>query len=347
MSLSASERHVPVMCARITELLAPALNAPGSVYVDGTLGMGGHTEAVLSACPGARAIGIDRDEQALEQARERLAPFGERFVGVHARYDQIDEVLSDLTVGPVQAILLDLGVSSLQLDEAGRGFAYRMDAPLDMRMDRGLPRTAADVLNSYAVDELTRILRDYGEERFASRIARAVVTEREHEPFESSGRLVELLYRVIPAGSRKTGGHPAKRTFQALRIEVNEELESLSRVLPRAVESCAVDGRFAVLSYHSLEDRMVKKTFAAGLADTSPPDMPVQLPQHAPFLAPLTRGAETADDDEVARNPRSASAKLRVVRRIAPTPPGRLSDDSYADLSPRSRHQNRRKGQPR
>ncbi len=345
--MSASERHIPVMCARITELLAPALQASGSVYVDGTLGMGGHTEAVLTACPNAVAVGIDRDQQALAEARERLASFGERFVGVHARYDQIDELVPELTGGKVQAILLDLGVSSLQLDEAERGFAYRMDAPLDMRMDLGLPLTAADVLNGYTVDELTRVLREYGEERFASKIARSVVAEREREPFENSGRLVELLYRVIPAGSRKTGGHPAKRTFQALRIEVNGELESLARVLPRAVESCALDGRIAVLSYHSLEDRMVKKTFAQGLADTSPPDMPVQLPQHAPFLASLTRGAETADDDEVARNPRSASAKLRVVRRIAPTPPGRLSDDSHADLSPRSRHQNRRKGQPR
>ncbi|MCA0437183.1 MAG: 16S rRNA (cytosine(1402)-N(4))-methyltransferase RsmH [Austwickia sp.] len=319
-----ADRHVPVLRDRIVALLAPALEAPGAVFVDGTLGLGGHTEAILAACPHARAIGIDRDAQALDLATARLSAYGSRFVPAKARYDEIEDVLAALGVSAAQAVLLDLGVSSLQLDETDRGFAYRVDAPLDMRMDPDLPLTAADVLNTYPAADLARILADYGEERFARKIAGVVVAERDREPFAGSGRLVELLHRVIPAASRRTGGHPAKRTFQALRIEVNGEMDSLAAALPRVVEVCALDGRVAVLSYHSGEDRMVKKVFAAGTTSSAPPGMPVEPPEHAPYLQSLTRGAEVPDAAEVAANPRAASAKLRAVRRLAPTPPGRI-----------------------
>lgn len=345
MDIPIRDRHIPVMCERIVELLAPALQAEGSVYVDGTLGMGGHTEAILTRCPGARAIGIDRDAQALALAGERLAPFGDRFRGVHARYDQIGEVLPEIGVTGAQAILLDLGVSSLQLDEEDRGFAYRVDAPLDMRMDAGLPMTAADVLNTYSVEDLAHILHAYGEERFARSIARSIVAEREREPFTTSGRLVELLHRMVPAASRRTGGHPAKRTFQALRIEVNGELDSLAAALPAVVDRCATDGRVAILSYHSLEDRMVKRVFTAGASSTAPADMPVELPEHAPYLAHLTRGAEVPAPEEVAHNRRAASAKLRAVRRIAPTSPDRRRLDAAARMQ--GRHRTRGKDQHR
>ena len=338
---TAAERHVPVLCARIVELLAPALAEPGAVYVDGTLGLGGHTAAILSACPGARAIGIDRDAQALALAAARLSPYGDRFVPARARYDEIADVLADQGLGAAQAVLLDLGVSSLQLDEPDRGFAYRFDAPLDMRMDPDLPLTAAEVLNGYPAADLARILADYGEERFAKRIAAAVVAERAREPFTDSARLVALLQRVVPAASVRSGGHPAKRTFQALRIEVNGELASLAAALPATLEVCAPGGRVAVLSYHSGEDRMVKKVFAAGTTSSAPPEMPVELPEHAPYLRSLTRGAEVPDAAEIARNPRAASAKLRAVLRVAPTPPGRLPAALAAAEPPQRRRPDR------
>lgn len=320
---SPADRHVPVLRDRVVQLLAPALREPGSVYVDGTLGLGGHAEAILAQCPNARVIGIDRDAQALRLATQRLAPYLDRFLPVHARYDEIAAVLAAAGVAAAQAVLLDLGVSSLQIDEPARGFAYRVDAPLDMRMDPGLPMTAADVLNTYTPADLARVLFEHGEERYARRIAAAVAAEREREPFADSGRLVELLQRVVPAASRRTGGHPAKRTFQALRIEVNDELACLAAALPQAIEVCALGGRVAVLSYHSGEDRMVKKVFAAGATSAAPPGMPVELPGQAAYLELLTRGAETPDAAEVARNPRAASAKLRAVRRLAPTPADR------------------------
>ena len=320
---SAADRHTPVLLARVLELLAPALQRAGAVYVDGTLGMGGHAEAVLRSCPEAIAVGIDRDPQALALASERLRPFEDRFTSVAARYDEIDTVLSDLGHEGAQAVLLDLGVSSLHLDDTERDFAYRVDAPLDMRMDPDLPLSAADVLNSYDAATLADILRRYGEERYAPRIARAVVAERDRAPFETSGRLVELLHRVIPAASRTRGSHPAKRTFQALRIEVNGELASLAAALPRVLEVCAPGGRVAVLSYHSLEDRMVKQAFAAGTASSAPPGLPVELPEHRPYLRSLTRGAEPPDRAEVEANPRAASARLRAVERLRATPAGR------------------------
>ncbi len=313
---SAAARHVPVLRERVVDLLAPALELPGSICVDATLGMGGHAEAVLRRCPSAAVIGVDRDTEALALAGERLAVFGARFRAVHAVYDELPEVLASLRLGPVQAVLFDLGVSSLQLDEGERGFAYAHDAPLDMRMDQGGGPTAADVLNTYAAADLVRILRDYGEERFARAIAAAVVREREREPFTTSARLVELLRSVVPAASQRSGGHPAKRTFQALRIEVNSELATWERALPRAVDALAVGGRIAVLSYHSLEDRITKTVLAAGATDRTPPGLPVSLPEQAAYLRLLTRGAEVPSEQEQHDNPRSASARLRAAERV-------------------------------
>jgi 16S rRNA (cytosine1402-N4)-methyltransferase len=327
---TAGDLHVPVLRDRIVELLSPALQDPGAVMVDATLGMGGHSESILEACPGARVVGIDRDHQALSLAAERLARFGDRFTPVHAVYDELPQVLVDCGLtgppgppGPsgssgrpsVSAVLLDLGVSSLQLDEEQRGFAYRHDAPLDMRMDQDSGITAAEVLNTYGQADLERILREYGEERFARRVASAIVRERARQPFTSSARLVELLRSAIPAASQKSGGHPAKRTFQALRIEVNSELESLRAALPAAVDALAVGGRIAVLSYHSLEDRLAKQTLAAGARSGTPVGLPVEIPELAPYLRLLTRGAEEPAAAEVTINPRAASARLRAAER--------------------------------
>jgi 16S rRNA (cytosine1402-N4)-methyltransferase len=312
----ARDRHVPVLRDRCVELLAPALRRPGAVVLDATLGMGGHGEALLKAYPEAVLVGLDRDPQALRLAGERLAGFGNRVRLVHAVYDELDDVLNDLSLAALDGVLMDLGVSSLQLDEADRGFAYAVDAPLDMRMDPGEGLTAADVLNTYPVGELTRVLREYGEEKFARRIAERIVAERAREPFRSSARLVELVRACIPAPARRTGGHPAKRTFQALRIEVNQELEALRRAVPAAVGALAVGGRIVVLAYHSLEDRIVKQVLSAGARSTAPPDLPVELPEHAPVLRLLTRGAETASAEEIEDNPRAASVRLRAAERI-------------------------------
>ncbi len=315
----AASRHVPVLRDRVVGLLEPALRAPGSVVVDGTLGMGGHAEALLTTCPEALLVGIDRDREALALAGERLASFGDRVRLVHAVYDELPDVLARLGITEVQGVLLDLGVSSLQLDEDDRGFAYRVDAPLDMRMDQSGGVTAAQVLNTYEVSDLARVLREYGEERFALRIAKAVARERDREPFTTSGRLVELVRANVPAATRTQGGNPAKRTFQALRIEVNEELAALGAALPAAVDALAVGGRIAVLAYHSLEDRPVKQTLAAGARSTTPPGLPVELPEHAPYLRLLTRGGEPASEAEIQQNPRAASARLRAAERVRST----------------------------
>jgi 16S rRNA (cytosine1402-N4)-methyltransferase len=308
--------HVPVLLDRVVALVAPPLQQPGAVLVDATLGLGGHTEAVLTRCPEAHVVGIDRDQQALERAAERLAQFSGRTTLVHAVYDEIPDVLQRLGIATVQGVLFDLGVSSLQLDLRERGFAYAEDAPLDMRMDDSTGVTAAEVLNTYPAAELARILRQYGEEKFARQIARAVVREREMTPFDRSARLVDLLRAVIPAPARRTGGHPAKRTFQALRIEVNDELGVLRRALPRAVASTAVGGRVVVMSYHSLEDRMTKQAFAPLVRASVPDDLPVVPEEHQPRLRLLTRGAEKASVQEIEDNPRAASVRLRAVERI-------------------------------
>jgi 16S rRNA (cytosine1402-N4)-methyltransferase len=309
-------RHVPVLLDRVLALLGPALSLPDAVVVDATLGLAGHAEGILRAHPGVRLIGIDRDDAALALAGVRLAPFEGRITLVHAVYDELPAVLARLGLARVQAVLFDLGVSSMQLDEAERGFSYSKDAPLDMRMDRSQGATAADILNSYPAADLARILRWYGEERFAARIADAVVKERGRHPLDSTARLAELVRDSIPAAARRTGGNPAKRTFQALRIEVNAELAVLERAIPAAVAAICVGGRVVVLSYQSLEDRVVKRVFVQGAASTAPAGLPVELPEHAPILRLLTRGAEVPTPEEIASNPRAASAKMRAVERI-------------------------------
>ncbi len=310
-------RHVPVMRDRVLTLLAPALDDPGAVLVDATLGLGGHAEEALLRFPDIRLVGLDRDPEALRLSGERLASFGERVTLVHAVYDELPSVLADLGLASVQGILFDLGVSSMQLDEADRGFAYAQDAPLDMRMDPTETRTAADILNTYPAPELTRILRQYGEEKFASRIAARIVAARAQEPFTDSARLVDLIRAAIPAAARRTGGNPAKRTFQALRIEVNGELEVLERAIPRALSALAVRGRIVVMSYQSLEDRIVKQVLAAGARPDVPADLPFVPADREPWLRLLTRGAETADVEEIAANPRSASVRVRAAEKLA------------------------------
>lgn len=308
--------HVPVLLDRILALFAPALADKDAVLVDATLGLGGHADALLSAHPRLRLIGLDRDPNALRRSSERLARHGDRVDLVHTVYDEMPEALAGLGLSRVDGVLFDLGVSSMQLDQRERGFAYAQDALLDMRMDPTTGRTAADVLNTYSVGELIRILREYGEERFAPRIARAVAAEREREPFTSSARLVQLLYDAVPAASRRTGGHPAKRTFQALRIEVNGELEVLRRALPAALDLVAVGGRIVIESYHSLEDRMVKRALAERAKSRTPQGLPVELEGHGPELRLLTRGAEMASESEIAQNPRATSVRLRAAERI-------------------------------
>jgi 16S rRNA (cytosine1402-N4)-methyltransferase len=315
----AAARHEPVLRDRVVGLLEPALRAEGSVVVDGTLGMGGHAHALLTACPTALLVGIDRDHEALALAGERLSEFGDRVRLVHAVYDELPDVLDRLGLTEVQGVLLDLGVSSLQLDEDDRGFAYRVDAPLDMRMDQSHGITAAEVLNTYEVSDLARVLRSYGEERFALRIAKAVARERDREPFTTSARLVEVVRANVPAATRQQGGNPAKRTFQALRIEVNDELAALEAAVPAAIDALAVGGRIAVLAYHSLEDRLVKQAFAAGARSGTPVGLPVELPEHAPYLRLVTRGSEPPSEAEIQQNPRAASARLRAAERVRST----------------------------
>jgi 16S rRNA (cytosine1402-N4)-methyltransferase len=309
------QRHVPVMVDRVVALIAPALVEPGSVLVDATVGLGGHAAAILSQCPAARLVGLDRDEQALALAAETLEPFTERVTLVHAVYDEIGDVLADLGHDRVNGVLFDLGVSSLQLDEADRGFSYAHDAPLDMRMDASRGQTAADVLNTYSAADLARVISRYGEERFARRIADRVVRERADRPLTSSERLVELIREAIPAAARRTGGNPAKRTFQALRIEVNDELGALERALPAAIDALAVRGRIVVMSYQSLEDRIVKQTLQRRSTSPAPPDLPITASEAGAELTLLTRGAENPSAAEVAANPRAASARVRAAER--------------------------------
>ena len=308
----------PVLLGRIVELLSPALAATGAVHVDATVGMAGHAAAILAANPGARLVGIDRDADALAIAGEVLEPFTTRVTLIQARFDELDEVLDDLGLGQINSLLADLGLSSLQVDQRQRGFAYAVDAPLDMRMDSRTERTAADVLNSASRADLAYLLKRYGEEPHADRIARAIVTERERQPFTTSARLVEVIAAALPAAVRHGGGHPAKRTFQALRIEVNGELDALAELLPAALNRLTLGGRLAVLAYHSLEDRMVKQSFAAATRDAAPERLPVVPVQLQAQFSPLTRGAEKPDAAEVAANPRAASARLRAVQRIRP-----------------------------
>ncbi|CAB4894509.1 MAG: 16S rRNA (cytosine(1402)-N(4))-methyltransferase RsmH [Actinobacteria bacterium] len=309
--------HIPVMRERVFALLAPAISAPGAILVDATLGLGGHAEYALTEFPELRLIGLDRDTDALEKSRQRLASFGDRVNFVHAVYDELPEVLAELGFSSVQGILFDLGVSSMQLDLRDRGFSYSQDAPLDMRMDQSRGLTAADVVNTYGAGQLADVLREYGDEKFAMRIARRIVAARELEPFTNSARLVDLVREAIPAATRRTGGNPAKRTFQALRIEVNGELDSLRAAIPAAIEALAIGGRLVVMSYQSLEDRFVKQVFVEQTTAKVPHGMPVIPVEHQPKLRLLTRGAETPTEQELEDNPRSASVRVRALERVA------------------------------
>ncbi|MFZ0831786.1 MAG: 16S rRNA (cytosine(1402)-N(4))-methyltransferase RsmH [Mycobacterium sp.] len=311
--------HIPVLLDRCVELLAPALtrrspDGAGAVLVDATLGAGGHAERFLREFESLRLVGLDRDPDALLTAGERLARFGDRVEMVQARYDAIARAVA----GPVDGVLFDLGVSSMQLDRPERGFSYAADAPLDMRMDPTAGSTAADIVNTYDEAALADILRRFGEERFAGRIAAQLVRRRAVQPFRRTGELVELLYQAIPAPARRTGGHPAKRTFQALRIAVNGELDSLRAALPAALDKLAPGGRIVVMAYQSLEDRIVKNVFSHATSSRTPQGLPVELPGHQPLFAALTRGAEKAGAAEVDRNPRSASVRLRALEKLVP-----------------------------
>jgi len=308
--------HVPVLLDRVLALLAPAIADKAAVVVDATLGLGGHAEAMLSAHPQLTLVGLDRDQEALSRSRDRLARFAGRTHLVHAIYDRMPDVLDELGFPGIDGALFDLGVSSMQLDLAERGFAYAQDAPLDMRMDQGSGPTASDVVNGYAVADLARVLREYGEERFALRIAKAIERERRRGALNSTAQLAEIVRAAIPAATRRHGGHPAKRTFQALRIEVNGELEALRSAVPAAIDALSVGGRIAVLAYQSLEDRIAKHAIAEYTSDHTPIDLPMALAGQGPQLRLLTRGSEPASDAEIAANPRAASVRLRAAERI-------------------------------
>ena len=310
--------HTPVLLDRCVELLAPALSRPGAVLVDATEGMGGHSEALLTRFPDIRLIGLDRDTDALRIAGERLAPFGDRVTLVHTVYDGIAQAVASAGVSRIDGVLFDLGVSSLQLDEAERGFAYAQDAPLDMRMDQTSGATAADIVATYGEGDLRRIFERYGEEKLAGRYARAIIAARAEAPIERSGQLVDILIAATPVAVQREGrGHPAKRVFQALRIEVNAELAVLERAVPAALDLLRVGGRIVVMSYQSLEDRLVKRVFADASSSTAPAGLPVELPEHAPRFRLLVRGAELASEDERARNPRATPVRLRAAERVA------------------------------
>ena len=319
--------HVPVLLERCLELLAPALGRPAAdgprVCVDATLGMGGHAGAILAAHPDVVLVGLDRDTEALSDAGQRLARYDWRVHLAHAVYDELPEVLDRLGYERVDGVLFDLGVSSLQLDAPDRGFAYARDAPLDMWMDQTTGITAEEVVNSYEPPALVRVLRLYGEEKFASRIVDAIVRERQRSRITTSARLADLVRDAIPAAARRTGGNPSKRTFQALRIEVNSELSTLERALPAALDRLAIGGRIVVMSYQSLEDRITKRAMQERARSTAPVDLPVEPPGSGPTLRLLTRGAEKASAQEVAANPRAASVRLRAAERVDPDAPAR------------------------
>lgn len=314
-ALSDGAQHRPVLYKEIIQALQPAA---GGFYIDGTLGAGGHAWGILSAGdPDSRLLGMDVDPQALALARERLAPFGGRVRIVQSSYDRLSEELATLGSPEVNGIMLDLGVSSMQLDTPERGFSFKQDAPLDMRFNPKDPVRASDLVNQMSEAELRNLLYRYGEEERAARIARAIVRER---PLETTGELADLILRTVgrERGARGKGMHPATRTFQALRIAVNRELENLERVLPQAVSALTPGGRLAVISFHSLEDRIVKQYFRRESRDClCPSRQPVCTCGHTASLIEITRSPIKPGDDEVSRNPRARSARLRIAERIS------------------------------
>ena len=300
------------------ELLTPAINKSETpVVVDATLGLGGHSEALLESNSNLVLIGIDRDLDAIVKAKARLAKFENRTNFSHAIFDEITDVVNSFGFQKVDGILFDLGVSSMQLDQSDRGFSYSQDAPLDMRMDRSTGITASEILNSYAPGELVRILRTYGEEKFATRIVENIVKERAKAPLNSTAQLATLVKESIPAATRRTGGNPAKRTFQALRIETNDELGAVNRAIPQALELLKVGGRLVVMSFQSLEDRIVKEFFTQATTSGTPRDLPMELPEFAAKFALCVRGSVLPSESEIAANSRAQSVRLRAIERVA------------------------------
>lgn len=313
--------HAPVLLDDCVNLVSPALNHKNSVVVDCTLGLAGHATAFLKAAPLATLVGIDRDGEALELATKRMREEGldERFIPVHAAFDEVDKVLEDLAINNIDAAFMDLGLSSLQIDEEDRGFSYSHNTALDMRMDTTQSITAATILATYDSHKLANIFREYGQERFSGPIARKIVQVREETPITTSGQLVELVDNVIPR-SHRAPGNPAKRVFQALRIEVNGELDKLARTLPKLALRLNQGGRIVVESYHSLEDIAVKRFMNNGLEVDVPANMPIVPADAQPFFKSLTRGAVKASKEEIANNTRSSSVRLRAVELIRDIP---------------------------
>ncbi len=320
-ALRPEDRHLPVMRDRVIDLLAPAVEASRRagrrpIAVDGTLGMGGHTQEMLRRFEDLVVVGIDRDPNALEMAVERLGGLSARLVPFHGTYDQVAGALAAAGVERMDAALYDLGVSSYQLDARERGFAYSYDAPLDMRMDTHAGYSAADLVAEAEEAELRRIIRRYGEERFAGPIARAIVRARGEGPLTTTGALVEVIRSAVPVAAGAKGGHPAKRTFQALRIAVNDELDLLEAAVPAVLDRLQIGGRAVVMSYHSLEDRITKRHLGEWSTSTAPPNFPVVLEEHEPVVRILTRGTEKPTSAEIAENPRASSVKVRAAEKI-------------------------------
>ena len=310
--------HISVMRNRCVELLTPAILATSDpVVVDATLGLGGHSEALLERFSHLTVLGIDRDLTALAKANERLSHFGERFKSAHAVFDQFSSVVESFGFSKINGALFDLGVSSMQLDQGNRGFSYSHDAPLDMRMDQSQGITAAEILNTYQPGEIVRILRVFGEEKFATRIVENIVKERAVEPLRTTSQLAEIVKRSIPAATRRTGGNPSKRTFQALRIAVNDELGAIERAIPQALERIVVGGRVVVMSFQSLEDRIIKEIFVEASTSKSPRELPVELPEYAAKFKLLSHSSERPSHEEIEANSRAASTRLRVIERVA------------------------------
>jgi 16S rRNA (cytosine1402-N4)-methyltransferase len=318
MIQESNTQHVSVMRDECIELLSPAISTHANpVVIDATLGLGGHTEALLNKFPHLVVIGIDRDTQAIEIATERLSRFGQRFISHHSIFDRISDVAKEHGYSHVQGILFDLGVSSLQLDNGDRGFSYAHDASLDMRMDKSQVKTAADIVNTYSPGELVRILRTYGEEKFATRIVESIVKEREKAPLNSTSHLATLVKNAIPAATRRTGGNPAKRTFQALRIETNDELGAITRAIPQALELLDIHARLVVMSFQSLEDRIVKNFFQEATTSGTPQGLPVEIAELAAKFALVFNGSQSPSEAEVEENSRAASVRLRAIERVA------------------------------
>jgi 16S rRNA (cytosine1402-N4)-methyltransferase len=312
------QEHISVMRDTCIDLLTPAINKSETpVVVDATLGLGGHSEALLESNPNLVLIGIDRDLDAIVKAKNRLAKFENRAMVSHAIFDEITDVVNSFGFEKVDGILFDLGVSSMQLDQSDRGFSYSQDAPLDMRMDRSTGITASEIVNTYAPGDLVRILRTYGEEKFATRIVENIVKERAKAPLNSTSQLATLIKESIPAATRRTGGNPAKRTFQALRIETNDELGAVNRAIPQALELLKVGGRLVVMSFQSLEDRIVKEIFTQATTSGTPRDLPIDLPEFAAKFALVVRGSVLPSEAEIAANSRAQSVRLRAIERLA------------------------------